>query len=152
MRPAIAFVTTLATVIHFTCGCCLHASHFAADGGCCAGVIAAGRGDGCCEDHDHDHDHDPSGNPADCHESGVTAVPAAAAVAAPGCGCDGCDCAATPVESRAEMRGPAAGCWVGSLLDAIPAGSASASRGDGAGSPGPVQSRLRPPLSERFLV
>ena len=46
MRALVSVVVMIATVIHFTCGCCLHASHACADDhDCCAEHDAAPTGD-----------------------------------------------------------------------------------------------------------
>jgi len=46
VRALVSVVVMIATVIHFTCGCCLHASHACADDhDCCAEHDAVPTGD-----------------------------------------------------------------------------------------------------------
>ena len=46
MRACVSVVVMVAVVIHFACGCCLHAAHFCADDhACCAEHDAAPTGD-----------------------------------------------------------------------------------------------------------
>ena len=54
MRSLVGIITTIATVIHFTFGCCLHPCPF---GGCSEAVphaVEPAAWDACCHDHDHD--------------------------------------------------------------------------------------------------
>ena len=149
MRSAIGFVTTLATVIHFTFGCCLHAPHVGITGDCC-GTQAVGCGaDADCDCHDHDPD--LTGAASACHGRGPSASHPESCVAAASCPCDGCDCAASLLKIDDDFRGPTVVWWIGRVLDAASAGLGCAG-GDRAGGRPPADCVPRSPLFERLLV
>jgi len=149
VRPAISLITTLTTVIHFTFGCCLHASHFGGGDACCGSQAVPAHADACCNDHDHDRDSTAAA--VACHDSNPPVVFCASSLATSDCGCDGCSCAATTLEPGNDDCGPTCVCWIGHVLDATSAGMKSAWGGHFGGHP-PDTSALRSPLFERLLV
>ena len=128
VRPAIAFITIFAMVIHFTFGCCLHRSHF--DGsGCCQGNRESIADDGfCCgADHGQEHEHDEEGDdqrqdsPGGPFESCPGRDHGSLAAAA-GHGCVGCTCAGMIPEvdesaTGSPVRSSSVVIWKGALLD-----------------------------------
>ena len=158
MRPAIDFLTTLAVVIHFTFGCCLHASHFGGPDACCAGRRIVGDQapddvDACCNgrEHGHEHAHDSTASAAECPDPDPGFAHPESRIAAAGCGCEGCSCAATTLETGHEACGSTAVCWIGHVLDA-PSPGLTSPRATPVGEPPPGTSALRSPLFERLLV
>jgi hypothetical protein len=135
VRPVIACITTLATVLHLAWGCCLHAAIIDGGATCCRPVATDRPADDCCEEVGHDH------VPAD---DGPMA-------AATGHRCEDCRCAAMIDAETVVGRLPASG----AVAAAFAAGSIprwQAARGP-CGSVGPpVLSALRPPLFERLSV
>ena len=151
MRPAISFLTTLAVVIHFTFGCCLHASHFGGPDTCCAGQQLPDDGDACCDGHVHEHEHDSTATATECPDSDPGSAHSESRIASAGCGCDGCSCAATTLETDHEVCGSTSVCWIGHVLDA-PLPGLTSPRAAPVGGPPPGTSALRSPLFERLLV
>jgi len=148
VHPAIALITTLATVIHFTFGCCLHASHFDGAGDCCPGDRAIADLDSCCEDHGHEQD--LPGVSADRGEPARTPAHGTTAGAASECECAGCTCAATVTNTDVFSPGSPPLAWDG--LSFVVGPMTRFARGDCTGHRCPVPSELRPPLFERLLV
>lgn len=135
MRPVIACITTLATVIHLACGCCLHAAIIDDGAACCRAVAIDQETDDCCDEAGHEN------GPAD---DGPTA-------AATGHRCDGCRCAAVIDAESVADRLPAFGCGAAAFAD----GSIlrrQAARGPCGTVGSPVLSAVRPPLFERLSV
>ena len=113
MRSLVGIITTIATVIHFTFGWCLHPCHF---GGCSEAVphaVESAACEACCHDHDHDDVASECENPAcGCIEDVRVAVVCAGDGRATimvadhclGCdGCQGCHCVATSTETGATV-------------------------------------------------
>jgi hypothetical protein len=145
MRSLVAIVTTLATVVHLTIGCCLHVAH---DDGVlsCHEEAHAVCGMGTC-DAGHDHPEEPRG---EAEVSVPSAADGLAGVRVRTHCCDGCDCVATIQEHSASI-------WMPML--ARPAAdpgdddiaSIQARRG-ACDAAAPPLSALLPPLFERLLV
>ena len=95
MRSLVGIITIIATVIHFTFGCCLHPCHFGGCGDCPAQASAVVACEECC----HDHVHEDAASESDGLQCGQADVGLMAAGGSDGChGCSGCDCAATSAE------------------------------------------------------
>ena len=102
MRSLVGIITTIATVIHFTFGCCLHPCHGGGRGECVSHAIPAAACDECChddhDDHDH-HEHEEAAVEADGVSCDVADFSLVATLIADGCHpCQGCHCAATSPE------------------------------------------------------
>jgi len=98
VRSLIGILTTLATVMHFTFGCCLHPCHVAGHGERL--TVASAMADACCHDHaggratTSDTDHGG-------HRGGIDGAGLSASDRCDDCdGCRGCDCAALSTEAR----------------------------------------------------
>jgi hypothetical protein len=159
VRSLVGIITTIATVIHFTFGCCLHPCHF---GGCSETVphaVESAACDACCHDHDDAasaYDTLPCGHiedvRAEVHAEGGRASMSVADHCL-GCdGCQGCHCVATSTETGATVSwSPLASGIVAALdSDAIVLFA-------GAGGRRPPDPHLHPrpgrhPLFERFLI
>jgi len=106
VRSLVGIITTIATVIHFTFGCCLHPSHFGGWSEVAARGFECAACDACC----HDGDDAASGcetSPCGRIED-VLAVDGHAALTVPdrclGCdGCQGCHCVATSTKTGATV-------------------------------------------------
>ena len=96
MRPLIGIIATVATVIHFTFGCCLHPCHQACPRVCGAQPVQAS----CCDHSSHGHEEGAEGT--------ATAAPVCESAPASASGlwfasedsehgadCSGCHCTAT---------------------------------------------------------
>lgn len=94
MRSLVGIITTIATVIHFTFGCCLHPCHVGGRGDCVAHATEAIDCDACCHDHE-EASPDLDGRPC------VVAACSLSATLEPVSfhGCEGCHCAATATET-----------------------------------------------------
>ena len=94
VRSLIGIITTIATVIHFTFGCCLHPCHVGGRGECFAHESDAAACEACCHDQE-----DAASEPGD-PQCGTAFVSLATTLYSDGChGCDGCHCAATATEA-----------------------------------------------------
>lgn len=153
MRPAIAIVTTLATVIHFTFGCCLHAAHFGGDRSCCPAKAAAAEvhDDDChCEE---DHAGAPqTARRADMSRGRDGGADSAAIEPGVECGCAGCTCAATATETAVDDGQIAAAAWIDDVLSPRPPLRCRTTGGSPAGAGCAAAAIQRPPLFERLLV
>jgi len=138
VHAIVCVVATIATVIHLTFGCCLHASH-------------VGQPDACheCADHGPDthvsrdgHDHDANPPSDDGMHSDRAAT---------GHDCDGCTCAAVTEDDTAASRTSSPDDSV-SPFTTVPSPSWQADTArprDRGGSPPPRDTH---PLHERLLV
>lgn len=151
VRPAISLITTLALVIHFTVGCCLHASHFGGADACCASQSPPGHVETCCHDHEYEHDRDSTATADEYHDTNLAVACCEPASTTSDCGCDGCSCVATTLKSSNDVCGPMCVCWIGHALDATPPQMTPIWGGHVGGQP-PDTSALRSPLFERLLV
>jgi len=98
LRSLVGIITTIATVIHFTFGCCLHPCHIGGRGDCVAHAIETIECDACCHDHEEAAP-DPDDGP--CVVAGFTC---SATLVPVGChGCEGCHCAAVATETAAHV-------------------------------------------------
>lgn len=148
MRSSIAFIALIATVMHFTLGCCLHPAHVGGEKTCCGGTQDSQHGDACCEGHDH-------GLPRTAASrtelaAGAAHTPLVAAAAAHDCG--GCRCAATKPEAGRFSHASPAVAWRCLPVGTTQAASAPAAGVDPLTGKGPIPSALWPPLHERYLV
>jgi hypothetical protein len=154
MRSFVSLLAAFATVMHLTCGCCLHATHaggpsHAEHGSDCCGVaavdVAEARG-GCeCDGHACDADGGPV--PDESVRRVVASVPEGGHH-----DCSGCDCVADASENdvAASWRPLASG--ITAAIDArvilAAAGAAVPTADDGE----PPVIPERHPLHERLLV
>ena len=111
MRSLVGIITTIATVIHFTFGCCLHPCHF---GGCreaAPHAVESAACEACCHDHDEvasECENLACGRIEDGHATvGCAGDGRATTMVADHClGCDvcqGCHCVATSNETGATV-------------------------------------------------
>ena len=111
MRSLVSIVMTVATVIHFTLGCCLHPCHFGGYPEAVAIEVPASAT--CC------HDHGVAASKADGVRCGRAALARPTTVTAPPCGdcdgCQGCHCAATLAGAASTFP------WLQSALVAVTA-------------------------------
>jgi hypothetical protein len=100
VRSLVGIITTIATVIHLTFGCCLHPCHFGGHGDRATPSVGLVTAEACGHDHLHDDvaiqpAADPSGQGAEV--DGMTLS------ASEGCddcdACHGCQCAALSAEA-----------------------------------------------------
>lgn len=162
MRLAIVLATTIATLMHFTVGCCLHGMR-------CDGVACRATGGGddrstdclgdCLGDHCHacddGHDVPQAAIAADGPIDGVARVVVAAAQHASGPVCAGCHCAAVLEARTVDLM--AFGMPLTAAFDAmLTAGRSVASSVGPCGhvlvADSSVRVALVPPLFERLLV
>ena len=146
MRGLISTITTIAAVIHFTFGCCLHLPHGEAAVGCRLHAAAHGCGDGCAFDGCGDHGclEEVHG---DTHGQGVHRSPADDA----GHDCDGCHCAATTdgsIDDSLSLSVDRVGVPAELPIPTTVAGGRSRETR----ARDPVASAIRPPLFERLTV
>lgn len=100
MHSLVGIITTIATVIHLTFGCCLHPCHFGGHGDAATPSLGLVTADACCHDHLPDDvlTHlatEPSG-----HGAEVAGVTLFASEACADCdACHGCQCAALSAEA-----------------------------------------------------
>jgi hypothetical protein len=148
MRSIIAIVTTFATVLHLTAGCCLHAAHFDRSVRCSHESHAACDAEACDVEHNHDDDAAIENAGSDFRDMD-RAVEARTAAHC----CDGCDCAATIEDEETPVLN-----WMPTLpcplvvLDAAVVVMRQASCGACMATPPPTLSELLPPLFERLIV
>ena len=151
MRSLVGIITTVATVIHLTFGCCLHPCHFGGHGDGLTPSVGLVTAEACCHDHLPDDvlsqtATDPSGHTAE--------VDRATLFASEGCGdcdaCHGCQCAclsteATPIPFWSPLAS--------GILAAVNGGMVPSSLARG-GQPPPVRHprSSRPALFERRLI
>ena len=94
MRSLVGIIKTIATVIHFRVGCCLHPCHVGGRGDCVAHTVEAAECDACC------HDHEAATPEPDGLQCVVDAFTLSATLGAVNChGCEGCHCAATATDA-----------------------------------------------------
>ena len=96
MRPLIGIIATVATVIHFTFGCCLHPCHQACPRVCAAQPAQPSSSDHCCHGHEEGAAGTTTAAPSD--ESApdlATSRWAASEDSEHGADCGGCHCTAT---------------------------------------------------------
>ena len=105
MRSLVGIITTIAMVIHFTFGCCLHPCHGGGRGECVSQAIPAAACDECCHD-DHDrHEHDEAADEADGVSCDAADSSLVAALVPDSCHpCQGCHCAATSTEGVTHLK------------------------------------------------
>ena len=105
MRSLVGIITTIATVIHFTFGCCLHPCHGGGRGECVSQAIPAAACDECChEDHDR-HQYDEAAGEADGVSCDAADSSLVTAIVSDSCHpCQGCHCAATSPEVVTHLK------------------------------------------------
>jgi hypothetical protein len=96
VRPLIGIIATVATVIHFTFGCCLHPCHRACPRVCSADPVQTPLSDHCC----HGNEEGAEGTAAAASFDEFAQASTASRWAAPedsehGGDCSGCHCTAT---------------------------------------------------------
>jgi len=151
VRSLVGIITTIATVIHFTFGCCLHPCHFGGHGEGATATVKSVAAEACC----HDHLHDDVASQSDTDTSGrgaeVEGVTLSASGACTDCdACLGCQCAClstevTPIPSWSPLA-------LG-MLAAVDGGTVPGSLARGR-QPLPVRHprSSRPALFERLLL
>ena len=154
MRSLVGIITTIATVIHFTFGCCLHPCHTGGRGDC----VAVGTSVEACEDCCHAHldpESDEHARAAGEPEGGLCGGDGTNLVAASDCdachGCHGCHCAATSTETGMTLP------WQQAAAVLVPASGAAIvpfadARGRQPPDPHVHPCAARNPLFERFLI
>ena len=96
MRPLVSIITIIATVIHFTFGCCTHSCHFGSGDDCHLHPIVAATGEACCDEDLHEDPQAlPSGRQFQQTESGRGSLPGSD----PCHDCAGCHCAARSTDT-----------------------------------------------------
>lgn len=151
MHAIVSVVVTVATVMHFTFGCCLQGSHFGPATACHDCVGHKGDADACCMEHEHGHEHEADGDAAadDVSLSGEFAVRAGTAAA--GHTCAGCMCTGAIEDDAAVRRASAAAPLATAVATvAVPASVARVDRARDRG--GSTRPRDAHPLHERLLV
>ena len=151
VRPVIASFTLLATLLHFTVGCC---GHVHADGtrpcehARVAEVCDAGHDHG--HDHDHDHEHTtPSVSSDDALVDGIVAL-SDASPDSPEHDCHGCDCVATS-DSRSLDTIPV-NFFLAEWTLPAPELTPAVSNGGWMPADPPVSTAIEPRLFERLLI
>ena len=155
MRFLVGIITTIATVIHFTFGCCLHPCHFGGHGEEATPTVGSVAAEACCHDHLHDNLHDNVAHQPDTDTCGRSAegegVTLSVSRACSDCdACLGCQCAClstevTPIPSWSPLA-------LG-MLAAVDGGTIPGSLARGR-QPLPVRHprSSRPALFERLLL
>lgn len=147
MRALVSVVATVATVIHLTFGCCLHAAHFGPAASChdCGGH--AGDADACCGEHEHESATVEAADDASLR--GELAVSAASVNDDHDCG--GCTCAAATEDIAIARWVPAAAAMACECTTVAvpPRGAAAGHFRDRGGASPPRDAH---PLHERLLV
>lgn len=148
MRTIMSLLTTVATVMHFSFGCCLHAAHLDGAVGCRHAAAEACQDDACC--HGHDGGHDSGGGAS--HAGRVESEQAREAVApAEGHACDGCECVGM-LEAKPDRDDAASSACPDGMFDIRSVVVSQAARGPCATTARPVPSEVQPPLCGRLLV
>lgn len=151
MRSLVGIITTIATVIHFTFGCCLHPCHAGGRGDCGAHGIEAAVYEDCC--HAHDDDHADAGCESEGGPCGHEGASLAAASACDAChGCEGCHCAATASETGTTLPWPQAEAIVVPVGDGAAITPFAERRGKQPPDPHVHPCSGRQALFERFLI
>lgn len=145
MRSLVGIITILATVIHFTFGCCLHACHISGHGE--SPAVASVSADACCHD-----EADGFGAEHDSRRGDRDAADLSVSDHCHGCdGCQGCHCAALSTEARSTTLwaplAPALAVATKGTLDVLPA----TVREPPPDRPG-HRGRRRPALFERLSI
>ena len=123
MRSLVGIITTIATVIHFTFGCCLHPCHGGGRGECVSQATSAAACDECCQDELDRHQHDAAAGEAAAVSCDAADSSLVAALVPDSCHpCQGCHCAATSSEAANHLKwSPLASGIVATIeSDAIP--------------------------------
>jgi len=112
VRSLIGIITTIATVIHFTFGCCLHPCHSGGRGECVAHAIETIECDVCC------HDHEDETIELNGERCGFGNVSFSATLVSDTChGCEGCRCAATSTETVTTLPWSPLACGIAAARD-----------------------------------
>jgi len=149
VRSVVGIITILATVIHFTFGCCLHPCHF---GGCGDCVLQATE-PATCEDCCHDHDHEEAAQARGRTESGRVDIGLAATSRSDGChGCSGCDCAATTADTPPDSTWSPLACGIMATGDGAAITSFAVAAGRRPPDPSAHPCPSRHALFERLLI
>jgi len=112
VRSLIGIITTIATVIHFTFGCCLHPCHSGGRGERFTHTIEAAACEACC------HDHQDATEELDGERCGFGNVSFLATLVSDTChGCEGCRCAATSTETVTTLPWSPLACGIAAARD-----------------------------------
>ena len=160
MRSLVGIITTIATVIHFTFGCCLHPCHF---GGCSETVphaVESAACDACCHDHDDGAracDNSPCGQTEDVHAVNSHAADGYGTITIAdhclGCdGCQGCHCVATSTETGATVSWSPLASGIMAAVDSDAIVLFAAACGRHPPDPHVLPCACRHALFERFLI
>lgn len=96
VRPLIGIIATVATVIHFTFGCCLHPCHQACPRVCSAQPVQTPSSDHCCHGHEERAEETAAAVALDeFAPAWATSRWAASEDSDHGADCSGCHCTAT---------------------------------------------------------
>ena len=149
MRSFVGIITTIAMVIHFTFGCCLHPCHGGGRGGCVPHAMEAAGREACCDACDHE---DAAGelDVVPCvHAEGVVA----AIVVTENChGCEGCHCAATSTEAVPLFQWSPLASGMAATIDSKAITLLAVAGGKHPPDPHIHPCASRHPLFERFLI
>jgi hypothetical protein len=151
VRSLVGIITTIATVIHFTFGCCLHPCHFGGHGEGVTPTVGSVAAEACCHDHLHDDEASRPDTDTSGHGAEVDGMTLSASEACADCDtCHGCQCAALSVEA---LPIPSWSPLASGMLAAVD-GDAIASALARGGQPPPVRHprTSRPALFERLLI
>jgi hypothetical protein len=151
VRSLVGIITTVATVIHLTFGCCLHPCHFGGHGDGTTPSVGLVTAEACCHDHLPDDvaiqpATDPSGLGAE-----VDGVMLSASEGCAGCdACHGCQCAALSAEA---LPIPSWSSLASGMLAAVDGAAIANSLARGGQPPPDRHPRPgRPALFERLLI
>jgi len=106
VRSLVGIITIIATVIHFTFGCCLHPCHGGGRGECVSQAIPAAACDECCHDDHGRREHGEAADEADGVSCDVADFSLVVTLVSDSCHpCQGCHCAATSPEAVTHLKG-----------------------------------------------
>ena len=151
VRSLVGIITTIATVIHLTFGCCLHPCHFGGHGDAATPSVGLVTAEACCHDHLPDdvliqRATDPSGHGAEVDRITLSASEACADCDA----CHGCQCAALSAE---PLPIPSWSPLASGILAAVDGAAIANSQAKSGQPPPDCHPRSgRPALFERLLI
>ena len=151
MRSLVGIITTIATLIHFTFGCCLHPCHFGGHGEGAMPTVGSVAAEACCHDHLHDDGASQPDTDTSGHGAEVDGVTRSASETCADCDtCLGCQCAClstevTPIPSWSPLAS--------GILAAVDRGTVPTSLARGGQLPPVRFPRIgRPTLFGRLLI
>ncbi len=151
MQSLVGIITTIATVIHLTFGCCLHPCHFGGHGERETPTGGSVTAEACCHDHLPDDVASESCTDEFRHGVKVDGVMLSASEACGDCdACHGCQCAALSTEALPILS------WaplVSGILATVDGAAITNSLARGGQPPPDRHPRTRrPALFERLLI